>query len=139
MGNEADLASLKTEMSSVKENLAEIKSMMTRVLTLHESMAKMQVEHAQHSDAVKQAFKRIDELDAEDGAIHDRVHDVDRKVDKWLNRGIGAWFAASLLFMVIQAGVVYVVRDYNERLNQKLVMIDEVRERVNVLEQKNPR
>ncbi len=38
-------------------------------------------------------------------AVHDQaIHKTDRKVDQWVNRGIGVWAAAAMLFTVVQLG-----------------------------------
>lgn len=38
-------------------------------------------------------------------AVHDQaIHKTDRKVDQWINRGIGVWAAAAVLFTVVQFG-----------------------------------
>jgi hypothetical protein len=38
-------------------------------------------------------------------AVHDTaIHKTDRKVDQWINRGIGVWAAAVLLFTLVQFG-----------------------------------
>lgn len=38
-------------------------------------------------------------------AVHDQaIHKTDRKVDQWINRGIGVWAAAAVLFTVVQLG-----------------------------------
>lgn len=38
-------------------------------------------------------------------AVHDQaIHKTDRKVDQWINRGIGVWAAAAVLFTLVQFG-----------------------------------
>jgi len=32
------------------------------------------------------------------------IHKTDRKVEQWINRGIGVWAAAVLLFTLVQFG-----------------------------------
>jgi len=42
-------------------------------------------------------------------AVHDiSIHKTDRKVDQWVNRGIGVWVAATMLFAVVQFGARFV-------------------------------
>ena len=42
-------------------------------------------------------------------AVHDTmIHKTDRKVDQWVNRGIGVWAAAVLLFTLVQLGAKFV-------------------------------
>jgi hypothetical protein len=37
--------------------------------------------------------------------VHDTaIHKTDRKVDQWINRGIGVWAAAAVLFTLVQFG-----------------------------------
>lgn len=38
-------------------------------------------------------------------AVHDQaIHKTDRKIDQWVNRGIGVWAAAAVLFTLVQFG-----------------------------------
>lgn len=38
-------------------------------------------------------------------AVHDSaIQKTDRKVDQWVNRGIGVWVAATVLFAMVQFG-----------------------------------
>lgn len=38
-------------------------------------------------------------------SVHDAaINRTDRKVDQWINRGIGVWVAAAFVFTVIQFG-----------------------------------
>lgn len=38
-------------------------------------------------------------------AVHDQaIHRTDRKVDQWVNRGVGVWAAAAIVFAVVQFG-----------------------------------
>jgi hypothetical protein len=38
-------------------------------------------------------------------AVHDTmIHRTDRKVDQWVNRGIGVWLAATVIFALVQFG-----------------------------------
>lgn len=38
-------------------------------------------------------------------AVHETsIHKTDRKVDQWINRGIGVWAAAAVLFTLVQFG-----------------------------------
>jgi uncharacterized coiled-coil protein SlyX len=42
-------------------------------------------------------------------AVHDTmIHKTDKKVDQWVNRGIGVWVAATMLFAVVQFGARFV-------------------------------
>lgn len=42
-------------------------------------------------------------------AVHDTmIHKTDKKVDQWVNRGIGVWVAATMLFAVVQFGAKFV-------------------------------
>jgi uncharacterized coiled-coil protein SlyX len=44
-------------------------------------------------------------------AVHDQaIHKTDRKVDQWVNRGIGVWVAATLLFAMVQFGFKFLDR-----------------------------
>lgn len=38
-------------------------------------------------------------------AVHEvSIQKTDRKVDQWINRGIGVWVAATVLFAIVQFG-----------------------------------
>lgn len=44
-----------------------------------------------------------------DIAVHDtQIHRTDRKVDQWINRGIGVWVAAGAIFALVQLGAKFV-------------------------------
>lgn len=48
--------------------------------------------------------ERIGSLESK-AAVHEAaVHKVDRKVDMWINRGIGVWAVAAVLFTLVQFG-----------------------------------
>jgi uncharacterized coiled-coil protein SlyX len=48
--------------------------------------------------------ERIGACEAKIVATETTVHRVDRKVDQWINRGIGVWAVAVVLFAVMQLG-----------------------------------
>jgi hypothetical protein len=38
-------------------------------------------------------------------AVHDTmIHKTDKKIDQWINRGVGVWAAAIVLFTLVQFG-----------------------------------
>jgi uncharacterized coiled-coil protein SlyX len=42
-------------------------------------------------------------------AVHETmIHKTDRKVEQWINRGIGVWAAAIVLFTLVQFGARFV-------------------------------
>jgi hypothetical protein len=42
-------------------------------------------------------------------AVHDQaISRTDRKVDQWINRGIGVWAAAAVIFTLVQFGAKWV-------------------------------
>jgi len=42
-------------------------------------------------------------------AVHDTmIGKTDKKVDQWVNRGIGVWVAATILFALVQFGAKFV-------------------------------
>jgi hypothetical protein len=44
-------------------------------------------------------------------AVHDTmINKTDRKVDQWVNRGIGVWVAATVLFAMVQFGAKFLGR-----------------------------
>jgi hypothetical protein len=48
--------------------------------------------------------QRIGAVEQRMAAAETSVSKVDSKVDKWINRGIGVWVAAAVLFSLIQFG-----------------------------------
>jgi len=48
--------------------------------------------------------QRIGAVETKHAVLEQSVHKVDRKVDQWVNRGIGVWALAVLLFTLAQFG-----------------------------------
>lgn len=49
--------------------------------------------------------ERIGKCETGLSVIETLVHRVDKKVDMWVNRGIGVWLAAGLIFTLVQFGL----------------------------------
>lgn len=75
----ANIARLGAEMVAVKEGVAELKSMMGKVVAISETVARMQAEQDKHSDGLARAFKELDGLDERVDAVeqrNDEAHDA---------------------------------------------------------------
>lgn len=52
--------------------------------------------------------QRIGAVETKTAVVEQQVQRVDRKVDQWVNRGIGVWAVAVLLFTLAQFGAKFV-------------------------------
>lgn len=52
--------------------------------------------------------ERIGKVEAEVAVHETQIQRTDRKVDQWINRGIGVWLAAAALFALVQLGAKFV-------------------------------
>ena len=46
--------------------------------------------------------ERIGNVEVKIGIHESMLHRTDRKIDQWINRGIGIWAAAAVVFSVVQ-------------------------------------
>lgn len=49
--------------------------------------------------------ERIGALESKTAVTEAAVHKVDTKVERWINRGIGAWAVAAIVFTLVQFGM----------------------------------
>ncbi len=55
-------------------------------------------------DKLTDAIQRLGKCEA-NIAVHDQaINKTDKKVDQWINRGVGVWAAAAVLFTLVQFG-----------------------------------
>lgn len=52
--------------------------------------------------------ERIGRVEQAIATVESSIASVDRKVDQWVNRGIGVWVAATVVFTVIQFGTKFI-------------------------------
>lgn len=48
--------------------------------------------------------ERIGSVEARSSVLENGLHQTDRKIDQWVNRGIGVWGAAAIIFALVQFG-----------------------------------
>ena len=48
--------------------------------------------------------ERIGAVESRSSVLENGLHQTDRKVDQWVNRGIGVWAAAAIIFTLVQFG-----------------------------------
>lgn len=58
----------------------------------------IRVEERQASES-----KRINELETETAVLREKLANLERKVDQWVNRGIGAWGLAVIVWGALKA------------------------------------
>ncbi len=46
--------------------------------------------------------QRIGAVEAQLSVHDDRLHRTDRKIDQWVNRGMGVWAAAAIVYSLVQ-------------------------------------
>lgn len=52
--------------------------------------------------------ERIGRVEASVAVVETQTSKIDKKLDQWVNRGIGVWAAAAFLFTIIQFGAKFV-------------------------------
>lgn len=52
--------------------------------------------------------ERIGQVETKIAVVESAVARVDTKVERWVNRGIGVWALAAVLFAIVQFGVKFV-------------------------------
>ena len=48
--------------------------------------------------------ERIGNVEARSSVLENGLHRTDRKIDQWINRGVGVWAAAAVIFTLVQFG-----------------------------------
>ena len=46
--------------------------------------------------------QRIGDIETKIGIHETMIHRIDRKMDQWVNRGVGVWAAAAVVFSIVQ-------------------------------------
>jgi hypothetical protein len=54
--------------------------------------------------------ERIGKCETKIAVNETSIHKTDRKVDQWINRGVGVWAAAAVIFAIVQFGSRFVGR-----------------------------
>lgn len=104
-----ELAELKSQVSSVAQDVTKIVTQMDMVFELQREMARMQENHKETREALKRAFERIESSELAGTTLKSTT-------EKWINRGIGAWFVGTLLLGIIQFLFMDRVKGYENQL-----------------------
>jgi hypothetical protein len=115
-----ELAELKGKVSDMAQDVTKIVKQMDMVWELQRDQARIQEQILDGRESVRRAFERIERNEEASGTMKENT-------EKWINRGIGAWFVGALLLVVIQALILDRVNGYQatqEAHTQTLVSID---------------
>jgi tetrahydromethanopterin S-methyltransferase subunit F len=126
-----ELAQLKEQVKTVGENVAEIKSTMSALISLDKTIAELAIYSKQTQDNIRLLWERYDEVkswqgshEADTAKIRKEIEDAidtqkgecakeilatDRKVDAWINQARGASWAAGIILGVVQVAIVAAV------------------------------
>ena len=143
--------------------VSKIDQRLDQIVTLMQAVAALQEKEARNSDAIKELkdgikesvdkFEKtvdrihvrlahiIEEQEREKDALFDQIRsansktsEVNEKVDKWVNRGIGLWSGISIFVVVVQSVGGYMLSEFKKEFDQQKVQITEVTKRQNDLE-----
>jgi hypothetical protein len=115
-----ELAELKGKVSDMAQDVTKIVTQMDMVWELQREQARIQEQILDSRESLRRAFERIERNEEASGTMKENT-------EKWINRGIGAWFVGALLLVVIQALILDRVNGYQatqEAHTQTLVSID---------------
>jgi hypothetical protein len=115
-----ELAELKGKVSDMAQDVTKIVTQMDMVWELQREQARIQEQILDSRESLRRAFERIERNEEASGTMKENT-------EKWINRGIGAWFVGAMLLIVIQALILDRVNGYQatqEAHTQTLVSID---------------
>ena len=145
-----NLTSLKIGMDEVRKGLAKIEALeerqnnssaaIDRAFKANETLAAKVEKNAENVDLKLAAHAKTDEdhhvmSDKRSEANTDRIQDVDRQVNKWVNRMIGIWLAASILLGIVQLLIVGYATDIKNEVIAHRNDIGVLQTQVSVLNQ----
>lgn len=106
------LAEVKSGLSALVHSIEALSKRMDGVGTMSQEIVRLQEQHFDNSSAIKRLFERAEKRDETDDARMEAMLGVKAMTERWVNRGLGAWFIGSILFVVIQALVIDRVKSY---------------------------
>lgn len=115
-----EFAELKGKVSDMAQDVTKIVTQMDMVWELQRDQARIQEQILDSRASLSRAFERIERNEENSDLMKENT-------DKWINRGIGAWFVGGALLVVIQALILDRVNSYQvtqEAHTQQLVGID---------------
>lgn len=123
------MAELRSQVSSLSNDIGEIKASVKEVITLDRTIAELTIYNQQHEAEIRTQWVKID------GCRTD-IAKVDSKADEWINKGRGAWFTLMILGSLAQAAVLGCVAYTFSHLRSAEDAILLMNQRVIQLEQK---
>jgi uncharacterized phage infection (PIP) family protein YhgE len=136
------------DIVELRKSLRESMDNYTRAVTrIHERLDKNEDEQkkqekeivGQISEVAKAIEHRIEKIEETEELKREKletdVREVENKLNTWLNRGIGAWAAASVLLLVIQAIGGYLLNNMKDEFNAARQQITTSERRLSETEQ----
>lgn len=133
-----EVATLQEKESRNAEDILEVKSSLKEVVegfnrTIERVHARLDTIDNKHDEIERDFSKRVDEVkkakEESCSIVDSKIRKTDEKVNTWLNRGIGAWIAASILLLVIQGIGGIVIKSIQEDFQSMQVKIMESQKR----------
>ena len=145
-------------------HVVKIEQRLDQMVSLMQAVTSLQEKETRNADSIKDVKttlkESLDKFDKTIGRIHDRldklddisdmegkeiisktsalstnIKEVDDKVSKWMNRGIGLWIGVSALVVVLQTGGALVLNSFKDEYLSTKSQIIEISKRQNEIEQ----
>lgn len=121
---ESQFETMHTVMDKFYEKLEHVAGMATQIAVITDRQA----QHALAIERCAEMIRLLDErMEADIKHVEESNSETRKEVDKWVNRGMGAWAVAIILVTVIQYFVMHQIQDYtnhNNMIDQAVTSID---------------
>lgn len=100
-----DIAELKTQISNMAADVTSVVKKLESIDAVQREVIRIQQEQTDHRESIKRAFDRIEVSERAGGTLKEST-------ERWINRGVGAWFVGAILMCFIQALILDRVKSY---------------------------
>ncbi len=125
---ESDLESRVARLEASLDILRRLETKMDEVTEIARQIAAMEQKHQSQSNALERVFGNLDKVRSRLDAEEEARMAAERRLDSWVNRGKGAWWAASFLWGGIQAvvgGAVVWLFDRITQLHDTVLLLEQ--------------
>jgi hypothetical protein len=109
-----ELADVQAALKGVLHNVEEVARRMELIGHMQQDITRLQQQQIETTASLKRAFERMEKRDEDDDERMENMLETRALTERWVNRGLGAWFIGAILFMVIQALVIDRVKSYQD-------------------------
>jgi peptidoglycan hydrolase CwlO-like protein len=123
------VASLQEKESRNADSIRELKTDMKETV---EKFNQTVVRIHERLDKLDELFdQERDHLAGKSALLDGKINQVDEKVSKWMNRGIGIWLAASLFIVILQSVGGLIIRNTMDDFHQLKAQNQTLEKRIN--------